>query len=131
MLADTTVLIDFLRGKKGAIDAIQKAEMQQQLYTTEINVFELILGVYAKRQEIQKDIETIVAMLSRFIVLSLERRATLKAGEICGTLIRKGQQIEQTDCLIAGIALTNGITEIITANKSHYERIYGIKVVTY
>ncbi|MEK6921300.1 MAG: type II toxin-antitoxin system VapC family toxin [Nanoarchaeota archaeon] len=61
----------------------------------------------------------------------VERRATLRAGEIAGTLIKQGQQIEGTDALIAAIALTNGISEIITANKDHYERIPGIKVVGY
>ena len=130
IVADTTLLIDFLRGKKEAIDILQNTQ-SKGLYTTEINLFELIIGTYAKKQEPEKDVEKIFAMLAQFIVLPLERRATIKAGEIAGTLIKRGQQIEQTDVLIAAIALTNGISEIITANKAHYERIPGIKVVGY
>ncbi len=130
ILADTTLLIDFLRGKKEAIEALHNVQ-SKGLYTTEINVFELIVGVYAKKQEPQKDVEKMFAMLTQFIILPLERRATMKAGEIAGTLIKQGKQIEETDAFIAAIALTNGISEIITANKAHYERIPGITVVGY
>src|SRR3989338_128354 len=96
IVADTTLLIDFLRGKKEAIDILQNTQ-SKGLYTTEINLFELIIGTYAKKQEPEKDVEKIFAMLAQFIVLPLERRATIKAGEIAGTLIKRGQQIEQTD----------------------------------
>ncbi|MEK6922003.1 MAG: PIN domain-containing protein [Nanoarchaeota archaeon] len=54
ILADTTLLIDFLRGKKEAIATLQNAQ-SEGIYTTEINVFELIIGVYAKKQETQKE----------------------------------------------------------------------------
>ena len=131
MLIDTTLLIDFLRGKREAITFLEEKEKQQQLYTTEINVFELVMGVYAKKQEPQIETEKICALLSRFIVLPLERRGVIKAGEIAGGLIKSGNRIEETDCLIAGIALANGITEIITANKEHYERIKELKVISY
>ncbi len=131
MLIDTTLLIDFLRGKREAITFLEEKEKQQQLYTTEINVFELVMGVYAKKQEPQIETEKIFALLSRFIVLPLERRGVIKAGEIAGGLIKSGNRIEETDCLIAGIALANGITEIITANKEHYERIKELKVISY
>lgn len=130
ILADTTLLIDFLRGKKDAIEIIEKIE-SRGLYTTEINVFELIIGVYAKKQEPQKDLEKIFLMLSKFIVLPLERRGAIKAGEITGMLIKQGKQIEETDSLIAAIALTNGITDIITANKEHFQRIPGVTVILY
>ena len=52
ILLDTTFLIDFLRGKKNAIDFIKKAE-GDTFYTTEINVFELITGVYISWEQKQ------------------------------------------------------------------------------
>lgn len=130
MLLDTTLLIDFLRGKKEAVEILARSE-RQQFYTTEINIFEIVFGIYAKRQNPEKDIEKAFALFSKLIILALERRGTIKAGEIGGMLMKRGLQIEQTDCLIAGIALSNGIPEIITANKTHFERIPEIKVVSY
>jgi len=55
----------------------------------------------------------------------------MKAAEIHGELIAKGNKIDNTDSLIAAIALTNNINTIITRNKKHFERIKGIKVETY
>jgi len=130
ILLDTTFLIDFLRGKKNAVELIEKSE-GNTIYTTEINVFELITGVYISKQDTKKHIEQVKALISRINVLSLDRKSSIKAGEIAGRLIKKGKRIEETDCLIAGIALANGIKKIITENKSHYKRIAELKVKTY
>lgn len=65
------------------------------------------------------------------MVLPFDRRAALKAGEISGKLSREGKKIGETDCLIAGVALANGITKIITENKEHFEKIPGLRVRTY
>ena len=59
------------------------------------------------------------------------RKASIKAGEIAASLMTEGKKIEETDCMIAAIAIVNGIDKIVTANKAHYERITGIKVITY
>ncbi len=129
-LLDTTLLIDFLRGKEEAIEVILSAE-SLSLATTEINVFELVTGAYLGKREVKEHLERMFAMLSRLTVLPLDRKASLRAGEIAGTLAKEGKMVEEMDGLIAGIALANGITEIITANKSHFERIKGLKVITY
>lgn len=130
MLADTTLLIDFLRGKKEAIDIIAKAN-PLMLSTTEINVFELITGLHMSGKNIQPQLEKIMAMISRISVLPLDRKASLKSGEIAGKLAKAGKKLDETDCLIAGIALANGIKNIITENKAHFERISELNVITY
>ncbi|PIN79760.1 PIN domain nuclease [Candidatus Woesearchaeota archaeon CG10_big_fil_rev_8_21_14_0_10_34_8] len=129
ILVDSTVLIDFLRGEKTAIHAIKEESVI--LYTTEINVFELVTGTYAGKKNQKEHLERIFAMLSRMIILPLNRKATMKAGEIAGTLLKEGKRIEETDSLIAGIALSNGINTILTQNKSHYERISELDVISY
>ncbi len=129
-LVDSTVLVDFLRGKEKAVGMLGKGGFVPY-YTTEINVFELITGAYMVKTDVKTHLEKVFALLSKMIVLPLDRKATLKAGEIGGMLKKEGMQIEECDCLIAGIALTNGINEVITENKAHFERIDGIKVVSY
>ncbi|MBU0459215.1 MAG: type II toxin-antitoxin system VapC family toxin [Nanoarchaeota archaeon] len=130
MFVDTTLLIDFLRGQPKAVQIIQKREFSF-LFTSEINVFELIEGVYLADEEVQSHLEKVLAMLSRMTVLSFDRKAALKAGEISATLTKKGKKIGETDILIASIALANGISKIITENKDHFERIKELEVITY
>lgn len=131
MLADTTLLIDFLRGKESAVRMVEEIEKSGTLFTTEINVFELMIGIYAGSENVEVHTQKMLGILSKLVVLSLDRLATIQAAKIAGDLIKKGQKIEGTDSLIAGIALSNGINEIVTRNKSHFDRISEIKVITY
>ncbi len=126
MIADSTIIIDFLRNKKNAIDALSKTPV---LYTTAINVFEVMTGIYFLNKK--RHAEILNALLTRMIILPLDRKSSLKAAKISADLFSKGLPIEATDCLIAGIALANGVTKIITANISHFSRIQGVEVITY
>lgn len=130
MLVDSTFLIDLLHEDKGAVSFVV-AHQDVPFFTTEINVFELVSGVYATKINTQKHLEQAFALLSRIIILPLDRKATLQAGKIAGELIQQGQRIEDADCLIAGISLSNGLREIVTRNKDHFERIKEVKVVAY
>ncbi|MEK6950444.1 MAG: type II toxin-antitoxin system VapC family toxin [Nanoarchaeota archaeon] len=130
MFADTTLLVDFLRGEKRAVEFIEKRQWLP-LFTSEINAFELIDGVYASGAAIPTRLEKVLALLSKMVVLPFDRKSALKAGLVSGTLAREGKKIGETDCLIAGVALANGLQEIVTENKSHFERIKGLKVVSY
>ena len=130
MFLDTIILIDFLRGDKKAISTIKKIE-HLPIYTSEINIFELIEGAYIADWEVQPHIQKILSLATKMTVLSFDRKSSLKAGMISGTLTKKGQKIGEVDCLIAGIALANGITTIITKNKKHFDKIIEIEVLSY
>ncbi|MBS3125578.1 type II toxin-antitoxin system VapC family toxin [Candidatus Woesearchaeota archaeon] len=127
MILDTTILIDFLRGEERAIRFVAD---HSPLWTTEVNVFELFVGAYLGGV-VQKKKDNAGALIERLIVLPLDRKASIKAAELASELIKKGLTVETADNLIAGIALTNGITEIVTANKSHFERFDELKVISY
>ena len=129
MLLDSTILIDFLRREERALNFIAKCS--ESLFTTELNIFELITGIYFDGVDVKKRMDSVSSLGDRLIVLPLDRKATLKAAEISGKLLSIGKKIESVDCLIAGIALTNNINRIVTANISHFERIKEIKIVTY
>jgi len=130
MFLDSTFLIDILRGKPQAISFLQEKQ-STPLFTSEVNVFELVEGAYASEEKIQVRLEKVFGLLSRMTVLPLDRKAALKAGELCSRLSREGKTIGEIDCLIAGIALSNGISTILTENKSHFDRIKEIKVISY
>ncbi len=126
-IIDSTVLIDILRGEQEAIEFIQN---QEGLFTTQINMYEIIQGLLLQNITTRKMREA--EELFEFIrVLPLDDAGTIKSAEICANLTKKGMMIGDIDCLIAGIAKRNNIFTIVTKNKKHFERIDGIKVEVY
>lgn len=107
------------------------------LYTTEINVFETYLGLYANKTLEKKPslLESrkihLEELLSKFQILPFERKAAIESAKILGFLIRKGKKIEFRDGLVAGIAISNGIKRILTKNTDHFIRIQNIEIISY
>lgn len=136
ILADSTFLIDAIRKKPNAKSFLLDYP-DEILFTTEINVFELYLGLYSiKTLEtnpplMKKRLARLEELLSRFQILSFERKEAIESAKILGKLIRDGKTIEFRDGIIAGIALSNGITTLLTNNLDHFTRIEGLKVITY
>src|SRR3989344_2193874 len=118
MLVDTTLLIDFLKGEKNAVSMIEELD---DIYTTEINAYELLVGANLIKNNKERYLKDVLILIDSINILPLEREGTIKAAEISSELIMKGKMIEETDALIAGIAISFGIKEIITANVSHFE----------
>jgi len=67
-------------------------------------------------------------LLDTDILLTIS--ATRKAAGIYADLKKKGQPIGHTDCLIAGIALTNNL-QLVTNNTDHFKRVKGLEIVNW
>ncbi len=130
MFIDTTLFVDLLRGQKKAIELIAKFE-QHTLFTSELNVYELVSGAYLSKKDVVAHLDKIFAVMSKITVLPFDRKAALAAGKISGALIKEGKPIGEIDCLIAGVAIANGIKEILTANKDHFAAVRELKVISY
>ncbi len=136
ILADTTFLIDALR-KKVDVQRFLQANKSIILLTTEINVFELYLGIFANKilaknpELLEKRILEIENLISKFQILPFNRQAVIEAARIVGNLILDGQKIEFRDGMIAAIAISHGITQILTKNVQHFNRISKLTVVSY
>ena len=136
ILADTTFLIDALR-KKSEVKSFLTHHPDEVFFTTEINVFELLLGLYSSQNLeensvlMQKRLARLDKLLSRFQILPFERKEAIQSAKVLGKLNRLGQKIEFRDGIIAGIAISNGISTILTKNIDHYSRIENLQVVTY
>lgn len=126
-VVDSTFLIDLLRGRKEVIKVIDGKE---PLLTTQINMYEVIRGLFLKDTPSSKLIQAI-EMLENIKILPLDDNSIIKSAEISSDLIKKGSIISDCDCLTAGIALSKGVNRIITRNAKHFERIKGIKVENY
>ena len=120
-LADTDVLIDFLRGT-GQADRIALEIGTGRLCTTAITAFELWAGSKTPQQA-----ATVTSLLEALTVLPLDISCARRAGEIRRDLEHEGRTIGMADSLIAGIAVERDAI-LITRNRKHYERVPGLKL---
>jgi tRNA(fMet)-specific endonuclease VapC len=120
-IADTDVLVDFLRGA-GEAEHIRKELNTGRLCATAITAFELWAG--AKNPQQAAIVESLIAALT---ILSLDNSSAKRAGEIHRSLSLAGTTIGMADFLIAGIALDRDAI-LITRNRKHYQRVPGLKL---
>jgi tRNA(fMet)-specific endonuclease VapC len=121
-VADTDVLIDFLRGRGDTAKRIELEIKTGRLHTTSVTAFELWVGAKSPNQKAA--VETLLAALS---IIPLDERAASKSGEVFQMLESKGQTISMADSLIAGICLSRNAT-LITGNKKHFKRVAGLEI---
>lgn len=121
MIADTDVLIDFLRGK-GVADRIAYEVKTGGLHTTAVSAFELWAGAKSDQQ-----VAAVETLLSALIILPLESDSARRAAKVRRELEVRSASIGMADSLIAGICLERGGV-LITRNKKHFERVPGLKL---
>lgn len=124
---DTTFLIDVLRGRP---ETRAFLESDEPFLTTQINMYEIIKGLFYEGASPEKFLK-VQDLFKNIRVLQLDDQAIITAASICADLFKKGEPIEDCDCLIAGIALSNNISHILTRNDKHFKKIKRLKVETY
>lgn len=127
---DTTFLIDFLKNDKSAVDKASEIK-EDTLATTSINIFEVLLGIYRKKEPAHDEMEKFIRLISNFDILHFDMESSFTASKITSDLIRQGREIDAMDCLTAGAMLSKNCNTIVTRNKEHFQRVKGIKVEGY
>ena len=128
-LVDTDILSEFLRGTEIVVDNAKKyLENYDSINFSIITYYEVLNGLLYKDARKQLKIFSDFAELNKILPLTLS--ATRQAAEIYANLRKKGQPIGHTDCLIAGISLTNNL-QLITNNTDHFKRIKGLEIVNW
>ena len=117
IVADTDVLIDFLRGHGPAADRIA-LEIEHGLVTTTVTAFELWAGsTGSQRRE-----AAVNALLAALRVLPLDPTSARTAAQIKADLQSKGRTMGMADALIAGTCVEHGAI-LLTRNHRHFEGI--------
>ena len=122
MVADSDVLIDFLRDRSPWAGRIELEIKTGHLATTAINSFELLSG--AKSAADQEKVSRLLASLT---VLGLTPEASERAAEVRRSLESQGQGIGMADYLIAGVCLASGGV-LLTRNQDHFGRVPDLKL---
>lgn len=117
MVADSDVLIDFLRGHEPLAGRIED-EIQRGMATTAISAFELWVGSIGSTRKARM-IEDLLGALQ---ILPLDAEDAREAAQIRRDLERRGKPIGMADCLIAGICIRHH-AELLTRNREHFSRV--------
>lgn len=123
---DTDFLVNFLRNKKEEAEFIKKNELDKELATTYINLFELYYGAY-KSDERENNLRAIALLLSRITILNFSDESVKKAGEMLAKMEKGGKLMDFRDLFIGTIAMANGYS-IKTKNIRHFDKIEGLGI---
>ena len=93
-----------------------------------ITVAELSVGAH-KSSRVDA-LEKTLKLLSLVSIVDLNREIAIEGGRIYAELSKRGEEIELNDCLIAASSLSLGISEVVTRDVEHFNRIEGIRAVT-
>jgi tRNA(fMet)-specific endonuclease VapC len=124
IVADTDVLIDYLRGHERSAKRVALEIESGHLATTAITAFELRLGAKTRRQQ-----SAVALLLDALVIAPLDAEAAECAAEARRALLDRGEDIGVADSLIAGICLARG-NMLLTHNRAHFERVAGLKLAT-
>jgi tRNA(fMet)-specific endonuclease VapC len=121
-VADSDVLIDYLRGRGDAAARIARELESRSLATTSITAFELRSGVRSPRQA-----KAVDALLDAMTILPFGPDEARFAAELRRQIEGKGQPIGMADYMIAGTCVaTDGV--LLTRNRKHFARVPGLRL---
>jgi len=123
ILADSDVLIDYLRDVQPIADLVLQYREANNLQTTSINCFELLSGAWEGRHG-----DRVRNLVATIPVVSLDKPAATRAALVRQQMEQKGTAIGMADSLIAGIALENNLP-LLTRNRRHFEGVDGLRIV--
>jgi tRNA(fMet)-specific endonuclease VapC len=122
IIADSDVLIDFLRGRGEWARRVAIELETRSFGTTAITAFEIRSGARTARQK--KAVDT---LLEAMTILPFGPEEARIAAEIRQQVESRGQPIGMADYMIAGVCIaTNSV--LLTRNRKHFERIEGLKL---
>lgn len=123
-LLDTNALIEMLRDRRGPVAMRANRHRVEEIGVPMIGLHELYFGAYNSSQ-VTTSLGVVDALL--FPMVPFERDDARTAGEIRVLLRRSGLSIGHYDILIAGQALSRGLT-MVTHNVREFGRVPGLKL---
>ncbi len=128
MLADTSFIIDVMRGEESALKKVEELEEKDKLLNiASISFFELCSGI-EQSDKPKEEKEKIEEVLGSRTVYDLDLGAAEIGGRIDGKLCNEGKKVEPQDSMISGIAIREN-EKILTRNLDHFRRISDISTL--
>jgi tRNA(fMet)-specific endonuclease VapC len=122
IIADSDVLIDFLRGRGEGARRVALELETRSFATTAITAFEIRSGAHSTKQ--RKSVDT---LLEAMIILPFGGEEARIASDIRLRLESEGKSIGMADYMIAAVCIANQST-LLTRNWKRFERVEGLKL---
>ena len=126
---DTSAIIDIFRGDEKIKKFLENNK--EPLVVSIINYLELFFGLDIKYPKYLDEIKFYKGFFDDLYNFDLTKESCEMTSEIFQELKMKGKLIEQFDCIIAAIFITNGVNKILTRNVKHFENIKELNVISY
>lgn len=124
IIADTDVLVDYLRGINPMAARVELELQSRGFATTAVTAFELWAGARTPRQS-----SAVELLLAAMVIVPLDDDAARRGATVRRALLARGEEIGMADCLIAGICAREG-GMLLTRNRRQFARIDGLKLST-
>ena len=126
-LVDTNVWIEYFRRNRtyknlNVIKVVKEFERNSKVVTCGIILAEFIQGLGKSSKELLAR-----RILENHEFLSSSKETYILAGELSRNLAEKGFLTPLSDCLIAALAIVNGI--VLVSNDSHFKRFRELKLI--
>ncbi len=122
IVADSDVLIDFLRGRGEWARRVAIELETRSFGTTAITAFEIRSGARTAHQ--RRSVDT---LLDAMTILTFGPEEARIAAEIRQQIESQGQPIGMADYMIAAVCIANdGV--LLTRNRKHFERVQDLKL---
>lgn len=125
---DTNVIVDLLHGDRNLKLKIEDIEKNNVNFCiTPVTLTELFKGAFAAEKR-EQAIRLVEDFCQSFGLLDFSKEACKIAGEKYAELKKLGKQTQESDLMIASIALSHGAV-LLTRNQKHFSNIQGLKLM--
>lgn len=126
---DTTAIIDIFKGDKKIKEFLESNK--EPLAVTIMSYLELYFGLDIENQKHEGEGKYYDEFFKSLYNIDLTKDSCKEASKLFWQLKKTGTTIEQFDCVIASLFISNGINKVLTRNSKHFERIKGLNVIKY
>lgn len=128
IVLDTSVLIDYFRGKNKSFDIVAGSD---NAVTTVISYHEILSGI--KHRKAKNEEKFYRRFFSDIRILDFDIKASEESSEIMARLLSQGRVVNTLDVLIAGIAATNEADKIVSRDRDFLEisKVTGLEIEVY
>ena len=127
-LLDTTVCVDYLRGREPAVQRIRASE-PEDLVLSSVVVAELRYGA-EKSADPRRNHSLLDTLVRELRCVDFDLSAASAYGRVRASLAARGQLIGPYDMMIAAHALSLGLI-LVTDNLQELRRVEGLQVETW
>ncbi len=134
ILIDSNIIIGYLKGEPVIEEYLTQIVMANTpIFVSSISIYEIYLGIIAnlylkngRPHLIPELLKSYNQLLQTCTILDFTQNSAEIGADIYAHAQGKGETIKQNDCMIAGIALSMGISKIITRDLKDFEKIKKI-----